>query len=51
MVVANQYTYDSRNEELTAIQPVNKLPVMIITAPTKTLQEVDQFGKRKMSVF
>lgn len=24
---------------------------MIITAPTKLLQEVDQFGKRKMSVW
>ena len=51
VVVDIQYNFDSRNEDLVAIQPVNKLPVMIITAPTKTLQEVDQFGKRKMSVF
>ena len=38
-----------REETPLVVKPVQKLSVMIITAPAKKLQEVDRYGKRKMS--
>ena len=43
------YRITHREETPLVIKPVQKLSVMIITAPAKKLQEIDRFGKRKMS--